>query len=53
VLPLKYVIELVNAISLSHHQIWSRPGAIGVVVAWCAAGLAIALRGFRWEPKEH
>jgi len=52
VLPLKYVIELVNAIYLAQHQVWSRPGAIGVVAAWGAAGLAIALRAFRWEPKE-
>jgi ABC-2 type transport system permease protein len=53
VLPLKYVIELVNAIYLSHREIWSRPGAIGAVAAWGAAGLLIALRAFRWEPKEH
>ena len=52
VLPLKYVIELVNAIYLSHREIWSRPGAIGAVAAWGAAGLLIALRAFRWEPKE-
>jgi ABC-2 type transport system permease protein len=53
VLPLKYVIELVNAISLSQREIWSRPGAIGVTAAWGAAGLVVALRVFRWEPKEH
>jgi ABC-2 type transport system permease protein len=52
VLPLKYVIELVNAIYLSNREIWNRPGAIGVVAVWGAAGLAIALRAFRWEPKE-
>jgi ABC-2 type transport system permease protein len=52
VLPLKYVIELVNAIYLAHRELWSRPGAIGVIAAWGAAGLVVALRAFRWEPKE-
>jgi ABC-2 type transport system permease protein len=52
VLPLKYVIELVNAIYLAHRELWSRPGPIGVIVAWGAAGLIVALRAFRWEPKE-
>jgi ABC-2 type transport system permease protein len=52
VLPLSYVIELMNATYLSDHAVWSRPGAIAVIAAWGAGGLAVALRAFRWEPKE-
>jgi ABC-2 type transport system permease protein len=52
VLPLRYFIELVGAIYLDREQFWSQGSAIGVVAAWGAIGLAIAVRGFRWEPRE-
>ena len=52
VLPLKYFVQLVYAIYLHGHQLWSKPGAIGVLAAWGLAGAAIALRRFRWEPVE-
>jgi ABC-2 type transport system permease protein len=52
VLPLKYVVELVKAIYLSHQAVWSHPTDLAVIAAWGAAGLVIALRAFRWEPKE-
>jgi len=51
-LPLKHFIDLVKAIYLDHEQVWTRPGAIGTVVAWGAVGLVVALRRFRWEPRE-
>ena len=52
VLPLKYFVQLVYAIYLHGHQIWSRPGSIAVVAAWGAAGAIVAMRRFRWEPVE-
>jgi ABC-2 type transport system permease protein len=52
VLPLKYFVQLVYAIYLHGHQIWSRPGSIAVVAAWGLAGALVALRRFRWEPVE-
>jgi ABC-2 type transport system permease protein len=52
VLPLKYFVQLVYAVYLHGHPIWSRPGSIAVLVAWGAAGAAVALRRFRWEPVE-
>jgi len=52
VLPLKYFVQLVYAIYLRGHGIWSKPGAIAVLAAWGAAGAAVALRRFRWEPSE-
>jgi len=50
VLPLKYLVDLTNAVYLHHHAIWSKPGAIGVLAAWGVAGLALAALKFRWEP---
>jgi ABC-2 type transport system permease protein len=52
VLPLKYFVDLVNAIYLHNHAFWSKPAALGVLAAWGVAGLAVAVRKFRWEPRE-
>ena len=52
VLPLKYLVQLVYAVYLHGHQLWSKPGAIAVLLAWGLAGAAVALRRFRWEPVE-
>jgi ABC-2 type transport system permease protein len=52
VLPLKYFVQLVYAIYLHGHELWSKPGAIGVLLAWGLAGAVVALRRFRWEPSE-
>jgi ABC-2 type transport system permease protein len=52
VLPLKYFIDIVNAVYLHGHEIWSKPSAIGVVAAWGAFGLVVAALKFRWEPRE-
>jgi ABC-2 type transport system permease protein len=50
VLPLKYLIDLVNAIYLHNHALWSKPLALAVLAAWGVAGLALAAFKFRWEP---
>lgn len=50
VLPLKYLVDLVNAVYLHHHGVWSRPVALGVLGAWGVAGLLVAAFKFRWEP---
>jgi ABC-2 type transport system permease protein len=52
VLPMKYFIEIVYAIYLHGEHLWSKPGAIAVLVAWGLAGAIVALRRFRWEPVE-
>jgi len=51
-LPLKYFVQLVYAIYLHGHHIWSKPGAIAVLVAWGLAGGLVAIRRFRWGPVE-
>jgi ABC-2 type transport system permease protein len=52
VLPLKYFIEIMNAVYLHGHALWTKPGAIGVLAAWGATGLVVAALKFRWEPRE-
>jgi ABC-2 type transport system permease protein len=52
VLPLKYFIDLVNAIYLHGHAIWTKPTALDVLGSWGVAGLLVAVLKFRWEPRE-
>jgi ABC-2 type transport system permease protein len=50
VLPLKYFIEIMNAVYLRNDALWTKPAAIAVLAAWGATGLAVAALKFRWEP---
>jgi ABC-2 type transport system permease protein len=50
-LPLKHFLDLVGAVYLDGEAVWSQGGAIAVVAAWGAAGLAVAARWFRWDPQ--
>jgi len=52
VLPLKYLVDLSNAVYLHHHSFWSQGTAIAVLLAWGATGVAVAALKFRWEPRE-
>jgi ABC-2 type transport system permease protein len=52
VLPLRYLVNSMNAIYLQGREIWDRPGSVAVLAAWGALGLAVAIRRFRWEPRE-
>jgi ABC-2 type transport system permease protein len=52
VLPLRYLVELANAVYLHGQSVWSQPGAIGALAAWGAGGLVVAFLWFRWEPRE-
>jgi ABC-2 type transport system permease protein len=52
VLPLRYFLDIVEAIYLNGGEVWSKPGAVAVVAAWGVAGLLVALRRFGWEPRE-
>jgi ABC-2 type transport system permease protein len=52
VLPLKYLIDVLEAVYLDHDQIWEHTGAIAVLIAWGLGGLAVAVRRFGWEPRE-
>ena len=52
VLPLKYLLDLVNGIYLHGQQLWDKPLAVAVLTAWGLFGMAVAMRKFRWEPRE-
>jgi ABC-2 type transport system permease protein len=52
VLPLKPLLDLVNGIYLHGAQIWDKPAAVAVLGGWGLFGMAVALRTFRWEPRE-
>jgi ABC-2 type transport system permease protein len=50
VLPLKYFIEIMNAVYLRYDALWTKPAAIAVLAGWGATGLVVAALKFRWEP---
>jgi ABC-2 type transport system permease protein len=50
VLPLKFLVDLVNAVYLHNRSLWSQGGAVGALAAWGVAGLVVAALKFRWEP---
>ena len=52
VLPLKYFVDIVNAVYLHKHAIWTKGAALGVLAAWGATALVVAAFKFRWEPTE-
>jgi len=52
VLPLKYLLDLIKGTYLHGQQFWDKPLAIGVLAGWGILGMVVALRTFRWEPRE-
>lgn len=52
VLPLTYLIDLVEAAYLHGEAFVHDTAAVAVVVAWGVAGLAVAIRYFGWQPRE-
>jgi ABC-2 type transport system permease protein len=50
VLPLTYFLDLIRASFVEGESF--EPSALAAVVVWGLAGLAVALRAFRWEPRE-
>jgi len=52
VLPLKYFIDLVKAVYLHGHGVWTRPQDLAVLAAWGIAGLVFTHFRFGWEPRE-
>jgi ABC-2 type transport system permease protein len=52
VLPLTYLVDIVQGIVYEGKAIWEQPLAIAVLLAWGLAGTLIAVRFFGWEPRE-
>ena len=51
VLPLKYLVDLSNAVYLHDRSFWSQGTAIGVLAVWGAVGVVTAALKFGWEPR--
>ncbi|HKP17037.1 MAG TPA: ABC transporter permease [Gaiellaceae bacterium] len=52
ILPLTYFIRLMRDIVLRNETIWSNWSEVAVVAAWGIGGLLLAIRAFKWEPRE-
>jgi ABC-2 type transport system permease protein len=52
VLPLTYLIRLMQAAYFHGTSLVHDLGAVAVVVAWGVAGLVVAVRRFEWQPRE-
>ena len=52
VLPLSHLIRLSRDVIVYGDAVWEHVGDAAVVAAWGLLGLVVAVRGFRWEPRE-
>ena len=52
VLPLTYLLELMRDVFIHEHVLSNSLEAIAVVAVWGAIGFVLALRMFRWVPRE-
>jgi ABC-2 type transport system permease protein len=52
IMPLTYFIRLMRDVTVRNDTIWSDWKNVAVVAAWGLAGLLLAVRAFRWEPRE-
>ncbi len=52
VLPLTYLVDIVQGVVYEGKPIWEQPAAVAVLLAWGLAGTLIAARFFAWEPRE-
>jgi ABC-2 type transport system permease protein len=52
ILPLTYLVNIVVDVVFAGKTLVDEVGAIAVIVAWGLAGIAVAARYFRWEPRE-
>lgn len=51
-LPLKHLLDVVVGIFVREDGLGAHPLGLAIVAAWGAAGLLVAARRFRWEPRE-
>jgi ABC-2 type transport system permease protein len=51
-LPLKYLLDAINSVYLHGHQLWHEGTDVAVLAGWGVLGIVVAMRKFRWEPRE-
>jgi ABC-2 type transport system permease protein len=52
VLPLTYLLDVIRSTFVNGEGLGSSGGALAAVGVWGVFGLVIAVRMFRWEPRE-
>lgn len=52
VLPLTHLLDVIRDAYVTGDGLGGSVGAVAAVTVWGAAGLALAVRMFRWEPRE-
>jgi ABC-2 type transport system permease protein len=52
ILPLSHLIRLCRDVIAFGDPVWAHLDDVAVVAAWGLLGLVVALRRFRWEPRE-
>jgi ABC-2 type transport system permease protein len=52
VFPLKYLLDAIKDVYLNGHHIWNQGADVAVLAAWGVFGILVAMRRFRWEPRE-
>lgn len=50
--PLTYLLRLIRTTFVDGGTLASSPTAVAVLALWGAIGVALAVRSFRWEPRE-
>jgi ABC-2 type transport system permease protein len=50
--PLTYLLRVVRAAYVDGAGLAASPGDVATLLAWGLAGLVVAIRVFRWEPRE-
>jgi len=51
-LPLTHFIRLVRHVLLEDGEVWGRAGSVAVLAGWGLGAAVVAVRGFRWGPRE-
>jgi ABC-2 type transport system permease protein len=51
-LPLKYLLDAIKNVYLHGDQIWHLGTDVAVLAGWGVFGIVVAMRKFRWEPRE-
>ena len=51
VLPLRYLVDMTEAIALNAEPVWEQGRALVILGAWGLAGVVVAGRAFQWHPR--